>query len=383
MLIVKDSASIWQRGLLGYGLSIAFWMPLAGLLAWQQYRISEEEHLKVSLASVMLLGGVRFFTVALLTPPIFWIAAKAPIGAGNVVRRMIYYLAGFIPFVLLFALIRWSLLPPWFPETQQWGHRTFAALIGLTYTTFGDELVFYLAVVIAAHAAVFFRRIQRQELEQLALKEALAQSELQTLQMQIQPHFLFNTLNGISSLVHSDAGRAEQMILRLSSLLRRTLKQDGSDLVTLADELRLAEDYLDIEGMRLGSRMAVRWDIQPETRNLLVPQFMFQLLIENGIKHGVANFRGQGWIEIASRQSEKALKLEVKNSVNGETKQGMGVGHQNIRTRLALLYGSDARLLFHRRDKVAVATLVLPVLPSTKSEVGTKTVREFEPEMRS
>ena len=383
MLIVKDTASIWQRGLLGYGLSIAFWMPLAGLLAWQQYRISEEEHLKVSLASVMLLGGVRFFTVALLTPPIFWIAAKAPIGAGNVVRRMIYYLAGFVPFVLLFALIRWSLLPPWFPETQQWGHRTFAALIGLTYTTFGDELVFYLAVVIAAHAAVFFRRIQRQELEQLALKEALAQSELQTLQMQIQPHFLFNTLNGIASLVHSDAGRAEQMILRLSSLLRRTLKQDGSDLVTLADELRLAEDYLDIEGMRLGSRMAVRWDIQPETRDLLVPQFMFQLLIENGVKHGVANVRGQGWIEIASRQSEKALKLAVKNSVNGETKQGMGVGHQNIRTRLALLYGSDARLLFHRRDKVAVATLVLPVLPSTKSEVGTKTVREFEPEMRS
>jgi len=218
------------------------------------------------------------------------------------------------PFVLLFALIRWSLLPPWFPETQQWGHRTFAALIGLTYTTFGDELVFYLAVVIAAHAAVFFRRIQRQELEQLALKEALAQSELQTLQMQIQPHFLFNTLNGISSLVHSDAGRAEQMILRLSSLLRRTLKQDGSDLVTLADELRLAEDYLDIEGMRLGSRMAVRWDIQPETRDLLVPQFMFQLLIENGVKHGVANVRGQGWI----------------GAVDGHVDQGPASGRTSI-----------------------------------------------------
>ena len=382
MLIVKDSASIWQRGLFGYGLSIAFWMPLAALLAWQQYRIAQEEHLKVSLASLLVLGGVRFFTIALLTPPIFWIAAKAPISAGNVVRRMIYYLAGFIPFVLLFAVVRWTLLPPYFPETQQWGHRTFAALIGLTYTTFGDELVFYLAVVIAAHAAVFFRRIQRQELEQLALKEALAQSELHTLQMQIQPHFLFNTLNGISSLVHSDAGRAEQMILRLSSLLRRTLKQDGSDLVTLTDELHLAEDYLDIEGMRLGSRMSVSWDIQPETRDLLVPQFMFQLLIENGVKHGIANCRGQGWIEITSKQSQQGLKLEVKNSVNGEIRQGMGVGHQNIRTRLSLLYGSDARLLFHHRDKVAVATLVLPIFPSTKSEEETKTVREFEPEMR-
>jgi two-component system LytT family sensor kinase len=383
MLIVKVPTATWRRALLGYGLSIAFWMPLAALLAWQQYRIYEEEHLKVSLASLLVLSAVRFFTIALLTPPIFWIAERAPIRAGNVVRRTIYYLAGFIPFALLFAVIRWSLLPPWYPETQQWGHRTLAALIGLTSTTFGDELVFYLAVVFAAHAAIYFQRIQGQELEQLALKEALAQSELQTLQMQIQPHFLFNTLNGISSLVHSDAGRAEQMILRLSSLLRRTLKQDGSDLVRLADELHLAEDYLDIESMRLGSRMTVRWDIQPETRSLLVPQFMFQLLIENGVKHGIANSRGMGWIEITSRQSQQALKLEVRNSVNGETQQGTGVGHQNIRTRLSLLYGSDARLLFDRKDKIAVATLVLPLLPSTDSKVKTNTVRQFEPEMRS
>lgn len=383
MLIVKVSASTWQRGLFGYGLSIAFWMPLAALLAWQQYRISEESHLRVSLASVALLVAVRFFTVALLTPPIFWIAARAPIGAGNTLRRVIYYLAGFLPFVLLFAMVRWTLLPPWYPETQQWGHRTFDALIALTYTTFADELVVYLAIVVAAHAAVYFRRVQRQEVEQLELREALTQSELHTLQMQIQPHFLFNTLNGISSLIHSDAGRAEEMILRLSSLLRRTLQQDGSDLVRLADELRLAEDYLDIEGMRLGSRMSVRWDIQQETRDLLVPQFMFQLLIENGIKHGIANFRGRGWIEISSRRSQQQLMLEVKNSVGGEGRQGMGVGHQNIRTRLSLLYGSDAQLLFDRKDKVAVATLRLPVLSSTKSEVKAKSVRELEPEMRS
>jgi two-component system LytT family sensor kinase len=355
-------------------------MPMAALIAWQQYRISAEEHLKVSLGSVVILVGVRFFTVALLTPPIFWIVAKAPLTSGNIVRRTIYYLAGFLPFVLLFALVRWTLLPPWYPETQQWGHRTFAALVGLTYTTFADQLVVYLAIVIAAHAVFYFQRIQRQELEQLALKEALTQSELQTLQMQIQPHFLFNTLNGISSLIHSDAARAEQMILRLSSLLRHTLQQSGSDLVLLADELRLAEDYLGIEGMRLGSRMSVQWSIDVATREFLVPQFMFQLLIENSVKHGIANFRGQGWIEISSRQEQQKLKLEVKNSVNGEARQGMGVGHQNIRTRLALLYGSDARLLFHRRDKVAVATLVLPILSSTHSEVKAKRVREFEPE---
>src|ERR1700739_2991480 len=125
MLIVKDSASTWQRGLFGYGLSLAFLMASCAPLALQQFRIAEEQHLRVSLASLLVLGGVRFFTIALLTPPIFWIAAKAPISAGNVVRRMIYYLAGFIPFVLLFAVIRWTLLPPWYPETQQWGHSTF------------------------------------------------------------------------------------------------------------------------------------------------------------------------------------------------------------------------------------------------------------------
>ena len=383
MLIVRVSASIWQRALFGYGLSIAFWMPLAALLAWQQYRISEEEHLRVSLASVALLVAVRFFTVALLTPPIFWIVAKAPIGAGNTVRRVLYYLAGFVPFVLFFAVIRWTLLPPWYPETQQWGRRTFDALIGLTSTTFADELVVYLAIVVAAHAAVYFRRVQRQELEQLELKEALAQSELQTLQRQIQPHFLFNTLNGISSLIHSDAGRAEEMILRLSSLLRRTLQQEGSDLVRLADELRLAEDYLDIEGMRLGSRMSVRWNIEQETRELLVPRFMFQLLIENGVKHGIASFRGQGWIEISSRRNQQVLTLEVRNSVGGETLQGMGVGHQNIRTRLSLLYGPEAHLSFDREEKLAVAILTLPVLSSSKSEVKARSVRELEPEMRS
>lgn len=383
MLTVKPWASNWKRALLGYGFSIAFWMPLAALLAWQQYRIAEEEHLHVSLTTFVVLIGVRFFTVALLTPPIFWIAARAPIGTGNAVRRVAYYLAGFVPFVLLFAVIRWSLLPPWLPETQQWGHRTFSTLVALTNTTFADELVFYLAIVIAGHAAAYFRRLQRQEMEQLALKEALAQSELQTLQMQIQPHFLFNTLNGIASLVHSDAGRAEQMILQLSSLLRRTLQQDGSDLVRLSDELRLAEDYLGIEGMRLGSRMAVRWQIEPETRDLLVPQFMFQLLIENGVKHGVANCRGQGWIEIASHQTQQTLRLEVRNSVGGEARQGMGVGHQNIRNRLSLLYGADARLLFEREEKIATATLVLPVLSNSKSREKTKTVRELEPEMRS
>jgi LytS/YehU family sensor histidine kinase len=103
--------------------------------------------------------------------------------------------------------------------------------------------------------------------------------------------------------------------------------------------------------------------------------------VENGVKHGVASTRGQGWIEISAQRTRRALRLQVKNSVSGEKQRGMGVGHQNIRTRLALLYGTEGQLLFHRDEKVATATLIIPVLPDERLQE--KTVRELEPEMRS
>lgn len=363
-----DRATWLRRALFTYCVSFGFWMPFAALLTWQQYRImwqSQLVHVPVTVIAVLVFA--RYIAVALLTPPIFHIVEGAVITSIAFVRRTVLYLMGFFPFLLTVAVIRWILTPSWSAQERHWGPRSFDSLLTFMHTTFADELVIYLAIVIASHAAIYYKRLQRQDLEKLALREALTRNELQALQMQVQPHFLFNTLNGIAALLHSDATRAESMVLRLSSLLRHTLKQDCTDLCPLSEELWIVDDYLEIEAMRLGERMTVRTSVDPDTRHLLVPHFMFQMLVENAVKHGIAGCRGPGWIEVACQRRGSRLDLEVRNSFSGETRKGMGVGHQNIRNRLKLLYGEEAKLHFECRSDSAIARLELPALPAQHS----------------
>ena len=132
-------------------------------------------------------------------------------------------------------------------------------------------------------------------------------SDLQSLRTQLHAHFLFNALQGISTLTDSDPGRAKAMILKLSELLRAALRYGDSDLVALGEELKSIEHYLDLEGMRLGDRLQVRWNVQPETRRMLVPQLILQPLVENAIVHGIACCRGGGWIQITATRIEHIL----------------------------------------------------------------------------
>ncbi len=206
------------------------------------------------------------------------------------------------------------------------------------------------------------RNLRRAELQQ-----ALAASELQALKSQLHPHFLFNTLQGISALTDTDTARAKAMVLKLSSLLRTALEYGNSDLITLGEELKFVENYLDLEKMRLEDRLEVRWDISPETRQMLVPQLVLQPLIENAILHGVACCRGGGWIQLASRRAEDALEIQIRNSVGGKRQGGMGLGLQNTRARLKHLYSDETVFSFDLgSDGVAVTTLVLPAIGSRK-----------------
>lgn len=352
-----------------YAISTAVWLSISWLVAWQEYLYLKEEHLPIHLGEVLLLHGVRFFTVALLTPPIFYIVEEKPIETVHNLRRALTYLAGFIPYSIVFACIRWCLLPPWMPDTH-WQHRTLASLINLMYGMFADEFGIYLAILIAAHAHAYFMLIRRQELERSELRQALAQSELHALRAQLHPHFLFNTLHGIGALIQIDPACAKTMLLKLSVLLRRTLQQSQTDLVPLQDDLKFIEEFLDLEKMRLGDRLAVRWAIDPQTRKMLVPQLILLPLIENSVKHGVACYRDGGKIEIISRKDEKDFSIEIRNSVvaHARIEPGTGIGHQNIRTRLQYLYSGDAMFTFYQDDTVAVATITLPALSLSQKD---------------
>jgi LytS/YehU family sensor histidine kinase len=195
------------------------------------------------------------------------------------------------------------------------------------------------------------------------LQQALATSELQALKSQLHPHFLFNTLQGISALIDTEKEHAKTMVLKVSNLLRTALQCASSDVISLDEELKFVGDYLSIEKMRLEDRLEVRWQIDPAARQLLVPQLIMQPLVENAIFHGVACCRGGGWIEISSRRAGGMLEIAIRNSVGGKRQGGMGLGLQNVRARLKHLYEDEATLCFDQgSDGVAIAALVLPAI---------------------
>jgi two-component system, LytTR family, sensor histidine kinase AlgZ len=166
-------------------------------------------------------------------------------------------------------------------------------------------------------------------------------------------------------LVDTDGARAKAMVLKLSSLLRTALQHDSSDLVTVQQEIKFIESYIDLEKMRLGTRPEVCWKIHPGTEEVFVPQMILQPLVENAVLHGVACCREGGWIEIVSRRTEGFLELKVQNSVGGKSQRGMGLGLKNPATRLRYVYSDEATFSFAiAEDRVATSTLVFPAFGS-------------------
>lgn len=165
--------------------------------------------------------------------------------------------------------------------------------------------------------------------------------------MQLQPHFLFNTLHAISALVHEDAEEADRMVAHLSELLRLSLENAGAQEVTLRQELEFLEPYLQIEQARFGNRLALRRDIAADVLDARVPNLVLQPLVENAVRHGIASRSGPGLVEISARRAGDRLRLEVRDNGSGLPAAGAlreGVGLGNTRARLQQLYGADHRL---------------------------------------
>ncbi len=177
----------------------------------------------------------------------------------------------------------------------------------------------------------------------------LAQAQLDALKMQLQPHFLFNTLNAISALLHKDPEAADRMIARLGDFLRMTLENDGGHEVPLSQEMMFLKCYLSIEEVRFGDRLRTRFDVAPEALAALVPNLILQPIVENSIRHGVGRIVGEGQIEIAAAREADRLRLRVKDNgpgvtpADGELRSG-GLGLENTRGRLRQLYGNRYRL---------------------------------------
>src|SRR6516225_1505414 len=229
---------------------------------------------------------------------------------------------------------------------------------------FHQNLVTYWIIVAATQGHLYYRRYQEGELRTAHLSAQLAEAQLQALRMQLHPHFLFNTLNAISTLVHKDPEIADGMIARLSDLLRLTLENVGVQEVRLAQELQFLERYLEIERMRFHDRLQVRTHIAPETLDARAPYLILQPLVENAIRHGIAPRSTPGTVEVRAECKDGRLVLEVQDDGPGispdrNTKDGVGIS--STRARLERLYGTAHHLeLRNAAEGGLVVTLNLP-----------------------
>jgi two-component sensor histidine kinase len=231
----------------------------------------------------------------------------------------------------------------------------------------GFHFPIYWLIASAAHALVFYRRSQERERRALALSASLSRARLEALKMQLQPHFLFNALNAIAALVHSDPEAADEMLAALSDFLRLTLESVGEQEVPLRRELEFVERYLAIEQVRFGDRLRVTFDIPPETASALVPALILQPLVENAVRHGLEPRPGPGRIEIRAWIENGELYLAVRDDGPGlpvGTPLREGVGLANTRARLRELHGPAGRLdLRDARDGLLVV-VALPYVPA-------------------
>ena len=199
-------------------------------------------------------------------------------------------------------------------------------------------------IAMGAYTAVdMYRRFKTRELQSSQLEARLAQAQNQVLRMQLQPHFLFNTLHSISALIERNPSAADRMLSRLGDLLRRTLELGGKQEISLRQELGILHDYLEIQRIRFQDRLRVVEDCPEALLEALVPSFMLQPQVENALKHGLVRRAEGGRILIRARAEERSLVLEVEDDGEGlaSASPRQGIGTANTRARLELLYGED------------------------------------------
>ncbi|HYO79424.1 MAG TPA: histidine kinase [Thermoanaerobaculia bacterium] len=227
------------------------------------------------------------------------------------------------------------------------------------------EITTYWAVVFVTQAYDYHWRFRNVQLRAVQLQSELATARLDLLRVQLHPHFLFNTLNTISSVIHEDVDAADRMIANLGQFLRATLAQSETPEVTLRQELELLDCYLQIQKVRFEDELQLDFEIAPDVLDALVPTLLLQPLAENAIKHGLNDGSGNVILRIVARRDGSDLFVQVCDTGDGSlspARTGLGVGLANTQMRLRQLYGDSQRLEFERRaGEGFLVTLRIPL----------------------
>ncbi|MPZ17611.1 MAG: hypothetical protein GEV06_06840 [Luteitalea sp.] len=349
---MKRSSQLW--------LAVTVWWTLSGFATAAEIRTMRyhagavlpwDDALTMGLASAWLWIPI--------TLGILWLVYRYPFERGRCGSSLTVLGLGVVVVVVVRALAVLLLNDwvRWYPD----GTPPFGELLTTSVT---NNVLFTWMIVGVAHALLFADRAQQRERQAKELAGHLAQARLAALAAQLNPHFLFNSLNSIAELVHQDPQAADRLLMRLSDVLRHSLDTTHSTDVSLREELDVLRHYLEIEQARLGERLRLRWDIDETTLDARVPHLILQPIVENAIKHAVAPSAGRSSVRISATSADGHLILEVRDAgrASGLVAVPPGIGLTNTRARLECLYGPGDRLtLTTAPDGGTVARVTLPL----------------------
>ncbi len=344
----RTFAFAWALGVIYFTTQDFFYLP------------AQRSH----VGHLLFLNAIQVAVWAALVLPAFAFLRRWPLDGENRLLRW----AAFAPLVLilvflgLWAAFTISLMSegkPWAAvSADYWPHlgRFFTLYFHFYFLTF-------LSVLLVYHATVWRNRFRDRELLTSQLEAKLFQAQNQALRMQLQPHFLFNTLHSIATLMHSDVEAADRMVARLGDLLRKSLERNGDQETTLAQELEFLGAYLEIEQVRFQDRLRVSIEVPDEVKAALLPTFILQPLVENALKHGFSKRGEGGLVAVRARREGDSLRLEVQDDGDGPpARHRDGIGLASVRDRLRLLYGDRASFSFQGLpERGALAAIRLPL----------------------
>jgi len=362
----SDSRSFYQRPGWRWVLLFGFWtlpgLIFASLIHARMLQIGEESHFWEWLGSQQ--SG--WYMWALLTPVVWWLGRRFRLDRTHWVPSLLVHLAAML--VLGAAEIMVQILGSMLSHGEELTWATYGVTIWRGFIWDGPwAILIYWAILGTSYAFDYRASLREKELHATRLEAEISRAKLDALQRQLQPHFLFNTLNSISVLMQKgDNETANRMLGDLSELLRYVLSRDSDLQVPLSDELEFVRRYTDIERTRFGDQLTVVVDAAPDTLGCQVPGFVLQSLVENAIRHGTSQKTTAGEVQISATRQNGRLCLEVSDNGPGfgaASETGGGIGIRNTRQRLAHLYGSDQELdLRERPGGGVVARLEIPVI---------------------
>jgi len=346
---------------------VAMWTVLGVIYAGPIYLEVRAEGMNHAASRVFSWGILTWLAWAPLTPAMIWIARRCSLVDETWKRNLAIHVPAFLVISALHSAaateVTLSIKP--FDNMGSSPFTFWPRFLSRMTGSFGSDLLVYGVVIGACYAFDYYRKYREREFIASRLETQLAQAQLDSLRMQLHPHFLFNTLNSIVGLVRDNKNAAAvSMLVGLSDLLRHALDHSGRHEVELREELNFIKLYLKIQEMRFSDRLEIEFDIDPATTKALVPNLILQPLTENALRHGIARSADSGLVGISSTITDGHLRLSVYDNGAGlpddwQMKGSTGIGLANTAARLQQLYDDNHQFDIRNRESGGVEVVIL------------------------